>query len=287
MNLLEISHLSKKYRDFTLSDLNIRLESGYIMGFIGPNGAGKTTTIKLIMNLIRREAGEIRVFGLDNINDEVAVKDRIGFVFEENHCYNELTLRQMGGIVAPFYSQWDSPVFNGSLERFELPCRKKIKDLSRGMKIKFSLAVALSHHAELIIMDEPTSGLDPIFRAEVLEILSEVIQDERTGVFFSTHITTDLEKVADYITFINQGQIVFSEAKDDLLERYAIVKGERGLLDAELKREFVGVKEHSFGFEGMTADADRVRHILGNSVLIERPTLEEIMLYTVRGNLHV
>lgn len=261
--ILEIRNLSKRYPGFALNNLNISLESGYIMGFIGPNGAGKTTTIKLIMNLIRRNAGEIKVFGLDNIRDEIRIKEKIGFVYDENYFYDELTIRETRRVIAPFYPGWSDAAFNSYLDRFELPAHKKVKDLSRGMKMKLSLAVALSHNADLIIMDEPTSGLDPVFRNELLEILTEIIQDERKGVFFSTHITTDLDKIADYITFLHRGEIVFSEARDSLMERYAVIKGDRELLDRDVRREFIGIRENRFGFEALTGDVERARQISG------------------------
>lgn len=284
--ILEIRNLSKRYPGFALQDVNISLESGYIMGFIGPNGAGKTTTIKLIMNLIRRDSGEIRIFGLDNIRDGARARDRIGFVYDECFFYDELTIRETRRLIAPFYSRWDDQAFYDYLDRFGLPLGKKVKDLSRGMKMKLALAVALSHHADLIIMDEPTSGLDPVFRSELLDLLLELIQDENKGVFFSTHITTDLDRIADYITFINQGKIVFSEPRDTILERYALVKGGRELLDQGLKQKFVGIRETNFGWEGLTGDAQTIRQLLGNAAVIETPSLEDIMVYTVRGNRH-
>jgi ABC-2 type transport system ATP-binding protein len=282
--ILEIRNLCKRYQGFSLENINITLESGYIMGFIGPNGAGKTTTIKLIMGLIRRDAGEIRIFGLDNIKDGVRVRDRIGFVYDECFFYDELTIKETRRIAAPFYSRWDDEVFYGYLERFELPLRKKVKELSRGMKMKLALAVALAHHADLIIMDEPTAGLDPIFRNKLLEILLDLIQDENKGVFFSTHITTDLDRIADYITFINRGEIVFSEPREAILEKYALVKGGGEPPEGELRGEFVGVRKNRFGWEALTSNGKRARQRLGDAAIIERPTLEEIMLYIVRGN---
>jgi ABC-2 type transport system ATP-binding protein len=187
-------------------------------------------------------------------------------------------------IIARFYRNWDEAVFQKYLKRFELPPRKKIKDLSKGMKMKFSIAMALSHHAEFIIMDEPTSGLDPVFREEILEILSDLMQDENMGVLFSTHVTKDLEKIADYITFINKGEVVFSDTKDVILESYSIVKGGRELMDADVRKEFIGISENKFGFEALTRDVESARRALGNDVIFERPTLDDIMLYTVRGN---
>jgi ABC-2 type transport system ATP-binding protein len=281
--ILEVRNLAKNYPGFSLSNISFTLEKGYIMGFIGPNGAGKTTTIRLIMNLIRRNSGEIKVFGLDNIKDELEVKERVGFVYDENHFYNELSVLEMKKIIAPFYSKWDDSVFKDYLDRFELAPRKKIKDLSRGMKMKFSLVIALSHHADLLLLDEPTSGLDPIFRSELLDILAEIIQDENKSIFLSTHLTADLDKIADYITFINRGTLVFCEAKDTIMERYALVKGDNELLDEELKREFVGINQSKYGFTGLTRDVQRVRQVFGSSVLIEKASLEDIMLYTVRG----
>jgi ABC-2 type transport system ATP-binding protein len=281
--ILEVRNLTKNYLGFSLNNISFTLEKGYIMGFIGPNGAGKTTTIRLIMNLIRRDSGEIRVFGLDNIKDELEVKERIGFVYDENHFYNELSVLEMKKIIAPFYSRWDDSVFKDYLDRFELSPRKKIKDLSRGMKMKFSLVISLSHHADLLLLDEPTSGLDPIFRSELLDILAEIIQDENKSIFLSTHLTADLDKIADYITFINLGELVFCEGKDAIMERYALVKGDNELLDEELKREFIGINQSKYGFTGLTRDVQRVRQVFGSSVLIEKASLEDIMLYTVRG----
>jgi ABC-2 type transport system ATP-binding protein len=280
--ILEVNNLRKEFKNFTLENISFKLEPGYIMGFIGPNGAGKSTTIKLIMNLIKKNDGEIKIFGLDHIKHEKEVKDRIGFVYDENYYYEGLTIKQMKNIVASFYSKWDDDVFNNYLKDFDLDPKAKIKTLSKGMKMKFSLAVALSHNADLIIMDEPTSGLDPVFRREILDILYSIIQDENKSIFFSTHITTDLEKVADYITFINEGKIVFSKPKYEIMESYAVVKGGVDILDNDTRKEFVGIRETNVGFEGLTDDIDRMKKIFGDEVLIERATLEDIMVYTVR-----
>lgn len=281
--ILEVNNLRKEFRNFTLEDISFKLEPGYIMGFIGPNGAGKSTTIKLIMNLIKKNGGEIKLFGLDHLKYEKEVKNRIGFVYDENYYYEDLTINQMKGIVAGFYSKWDDNVFNYYIKQFDLNPKEKIKTLSKGMKMKFSLAVALSHNADLIIMDEPTSGLDPVFRREILDVLYNVIQDENKSIFFSTHITTDLEKIADYITFINEGKIVFSEPKDEILDSYKIVKGGLDLLDRETRKEFIGLRETNVGFEGLIKDEDNIKKVFGEEVFIERATLEDIMVYTVRG----
>lgn len=283
-NILEVSNLKKEYDNFKLNNINFSLERGYIMGFIGPNGAGKSTTIKLIMNLIARDGGDVKIFGVDNIKNEVAVKDRIGFVYDENYYYEELSIEKMKSIVAPFYTRWDERTFNKYIKEFGLNPKTKIKELSKGMKTKFSLAVALSHNAELIVMDEPTSGLDPVFRQEILEILLNIIQDERKSIFFSTHITTDLEKIADYITFIDKGNIVFSKTKDDIMNEYKIVKGGLDVLNDSNKREFIGIKENSFGFEALTNDVEKIKKIFKGDVLFEKPSLEDIMIYSVKQN---
>jgi len=274
-NILEIKNLRKEYNDFSLKDISFNLERGYIMGFIGPNGAGKSTTIKLIMNLIKKQSGEIKIFGKDNIKYEREIKQKIGFVYDENYYYEDLTIRDIKRIIAPFYKYWDEAAFNRYLKDFNLNPAKKIKTLSKGMKTKFSLAVALSHNADLIIMDEPTSGLDPIFRCEILDILCELIQDENKSVFFSTHITTD------YITFINNGEIIFSESKEKVLDKYAIIKGSKELLDSDTEKEFINIRRNSFGFEALTDNVDKIRRLFQKDVVIDKASLEDIMVYTV------
>ncbi|MGI6576311.1 MAG: ABC transporter ATP-binding protein [bacterium] len=281
--ILEVTDLRKNYPGFTLKDISFCLPRGFIMGFIGPNGAGKSTTIKLIMNLVRKDNGTIKVFGLDNTTHEQEIKQKIGFVYDESYYYEELTPVEIRNIIAPFYAHWDNKAYYGFLRSFDLPQRKKLKHFSRGMKAKFSLVVALSHGAELIIMDEPTSGLDPIFRREILDILLDLLQDEQKSVLFSTHITSDLDRIADYISFINKGEIVFSGERGLILENYGLVKGGSELLNETTRPLFIGLRKTSFGFEGLTQDVQKARHLLKEQALIEKATLEEIMLYTVKG----
>lgn len=282
--ILEIKNLTKHYRGFSLKNINISLDRGYVMGFIGPNGAGKTTTIKLIMNLIRKDGGEIKIFGLDHEKDELKIKERIGFVYDENHFYEELTVQEMKNLIRPFYKKWDEQLFAKYLKEFNLPLDVKIKHLSKGMKMKFSLAVALSHHAELLIMDEPTSGLDPIIRSELLSILRWIMEDENKAVFFSTHITSDLEKIADYITIIDNGEIILSKPKDDLLEEYCLVKGSKEFLASTPDVSFIGVERNKFGFKGLHDNKREIIERYGNSVVIERPTLDDILLFSTKGS---
>ncbi|MEY8000053.1 ABC transporter ATP-binding protein [Clostridium sp. Mt-5] len=282
-NILEINNLSKIYKGFTLDNISFSLPRGYIMGLIGPNGAGKSTTIKLIMNLIRKNSGLIKVFGLDNLKCEKQIKQKIGFVYDANYFYSDLTTTAMKNIICRFYKNWDDKAFNRYMDEFNLSRNKKIKQLSKGMKMKYSLAIALSHNAEFIIMDEPTSGLDPVFRSEMLDTLCSIIQDENKAILFSTHITTDLEKIADYITFLNSGKIVFSDTKDNILDSYGIVKGDKNLLQPDMRNKFIGIRETSFGFEGLTNNSPEIKKLFKDKVIIERATLDDIMVYTVKG----
>lgn len=285
--ILKVEGLCRSFGEFQLKDISLSLPRGYIMGFIGPNGAGKTTTIKLIMNLINRDRGDVIVFGKDNIKNEKEIKQRIGFVYDENYYYDFLSLQEMKNIIAPCYRNWDEALYQQYLKRFELPARKKIKDLSRGMKMKFSLALALSHKAELILMDEPTSGLDPVFRSELLEILQNEIQDENRAILFSSHITSDLERIADYICFINNGQIVFSQTCDELREKYLLVKGPLELLKESTRQLMLNFKENDYGFEGLSDQPEKIRRLLGNQALYEIPSLDQIILYMVRRDRYV
>ncbi|GIN92691.1 ABC transporter ATP-binding protein [Siminovitchia terrae] len=286
--ILEIKNLSKNYKDFSLKGINITLEKGYIMGFIGPNGSGKSTTIKLIMNLIKKDSGIINIFGLDNEENNLTIKEKIGFVYDENHFYEELTVKEMKDVISPFYTRWDEKIFTRYAKDFELPLNKEIKHLSKGMKMKFSLAIALSHHADLLIMDEPTSGLDPLIRSELLDIMQSLLQDENKSIFFSTHITSDLDKIADYITLIHNGQIILSKTKDELLEEHCIVKGSKEQLNIANQGNIIGLKQNDFGFEALCKNKKEVIKQFGDSVMIEKPKLEDIMIfYTKRSDHHV
>jgi|LSQX01.2.fsa_nt_gb ABC-2 type transport system ATP-binding protein len=217
---LMLRGVCKSYPKFELKDVTFSLPRGFIMGFIGPNGAGKTTTIKIIMNMARKSRGTVKALGLDHRLYEKEVKRRIGYVGEEPRFYEEMTPLWFGGFVSKYYPTWDKAYFDATLDRFGIDPAKRVKDLSKGMKVKLGLALALSHKPELLILDEPTSGLDPVIRRDVLDELMSVIQDEKRSVFFSTHITQDIERIADYVTFIHEGRIVESDVKDDILGRW-------------------------------------------------------------------
>ena len=279
--ILEIKNLSKNYNNYKLNDISFGLDKGFIMGFIGPNGAGKTTTIKLIMNLIKRNSGEIKVFGLDNCKSEKEIKSRIGFVYDECNFYENLSLKDNAKLIADFYDRWNWSVFDKYALQFGLDQKQKIKELSKGMKTKFAIATAISHDAELLIMDEPTSGLDPISRQEIINILQEYIEDGNKSILFSTHIISDIEKMADYITFINKGNIVFSEEKTLIEDKYKIVKGGLEILDNDLRKYFIEIKKNKYGFSGLTLKANELYEKFGANIVIDKPNLEDIMLYMV------
>lgn len=282
-NVIELRNVSKSFKGFELKDVSISVKKGFVTGFIGENGAGKSTTIKLIMNLLQPDSGEITLFGLNYKQHEKEIKQRIGFVFDQNVFYENLTLLEMKSLIAPIYKNWDNAAFNHYVDMFELPIKQRLSTFSKGMMMKASLAVALSHHPELIIMDEPTSGLDPIFRRELLGVLRDIMQDGERTIFFSTHITTDLERIADYITFIHNGRHIFSKEYYSIQEDYAIVKGDLNLLDRDTEQEFVAIRKTNYGFEALTNNKKRVEKLFGDAVLLEKPTLEDIMLYTKKG----
>ncbi|MDI9520374.1 MAG: ABC transporter ATP-binding protein [Bacillota bacterium] len=280
-NILEIKGLAKNFKSFALHDVSFSLPRGYIMGFIGPNGSGKTTTLKMIMNLMRKDAGFIEVFGQDHVKFEREIKQRIGFVYDEPVYYEQLNLKQMTSLISPFYKKWNQSLYEDYIKRFNLNSTQKIKTLSKGMRTKYALSLALSHGAELLIMDEPTAGLDPVFRRELLDILMDVIQREENSILFSTHITSDLDRIADYITFINEGRIVLSEEKDRLYERYTLVKGGKDDLSEALKKELVGMSVTGLGFEGLSDHP-----IQGENLVIEKPSLEDIMFFHTKEQRH-
>lgn len=282
--VLEINNLRKTYKGFSLKDINIKLEQGYITGFIGANGAGKSTTIKSVLNLINRDSGDVKIFNKDNKTNDKELKNKIGVVLDEGYFYEELTLKEMKNIISPMYSNWDENQFNNYIRRFNLPLDRKISKLSKGMRMKYSIAIALSHNAELFIMDEPTSGLDPIVREELLEILSDIIQEENKTIFFSTHITSDLDKIADYLIIINDGKILLQGAKDEIIEGHRLVKGDKNLLTLENRKDFVAIKENSYGFEALTKEANKLSRTYGDKLVMEKPNIEELMLYYIRSD---
>lgn len=279
LDVIELKNVTKKFKGFSVENVDLRVKKGFVTGFIGANGAGKSTTIKMMMNLLRPDSGEVKIFGLDYSTHEKEIKERIGFVYDSNVFFEGMNLKDIKRIVGPAYKNWDDTLFYQYIEKFELPLNKAMKTFSKGMQMKASLALALSHHAELIIMDEPTAGLDPIFRRELLDLLQELMLDGDRTIFFSTHVTSDLDRIADYIAFIQDGKLMFNQTIHDLAENYALVKGTLDLLDRDTEKPFIKIHRAPTGFEALTDNVDEVKRIFGDAVVIERAGLEDIMYY--------
>lgn len=277
---LKLENVSKYYETFKLEDVNLVLPSGCIMGLIGENGAGKSTIIKLILDLIHRDSGEIEVLGEPAEVFSAERNTAIGVVMDNCNIPDTLTLRQVNRMMQDFYPNWEMEHFYQLAERFALPDDVRIKTYSRGMKMKLSIAVALSHHARLLILDEATGGLDPVVRDEILDLFLEFIQDESHAVLMASHITSDLEKVCDYITYISKGRIELSMEKDRILEEYGIFKGSEEQLRDIPEAAIVRVRRNSFGVEAL------IHRRLANEIFhVERPTLESIMLFFNKGTM--
>ena len=274
---IEIKDLIKQFDNFMLGPINLTIPKGTIVGYIGQNGAGKSTTIKLLLGLLNKDSGEIKI--LDEINpNSVALKDKLGIVFDDLLVPEEMTLVDVEKFCSRVYSKWNKNSFYKFKEKFNLPDKKIIKNYSRGMKMKLSMAVALSHNAELLILDEATSGLDPIVREEILDLLLDFMQDENHTILISSHILSDLEKVADYIAFINDGKILFMETKDELKENYGICTLSNEEVASIDEEAIVGRRIHSFGQELLVK-----KNLIPNGIIFQKPSIEDIMIYFVKG----
>lgn len=274
---INVKGLKKNYSNFSLKEINLVVPKGYIVGLIGQNGAGKSTTIKSILNLINKDGGSIEVLGLDHITDELEIKQQIGVVFDESHFPEQLKLKDINLIMKNIYKNWDTNLFNDYIKQFNLPDNQIIKEFSRGMKMKLSLATALAHRPKLLILDEPTSGLDPIVRNEILDIFLDFIQDEENSILISSHITSDLEKIADYITFIHDGQIIFSESKDVLLNDYIILKCREQELSQIDKSDIIHSKKSGIIYEVLVKNK-RQMEVKYKNLIMDQPSIEDLML---------
>lgn len=275
MLALDVRNINKKYPNFQLKNVSFQLEKGYIMGFIGANGAGKTTTIKSIMNMIQTDGGEVRVLGKSMAEHEIELKQEIGCAFGGVDFYNRNKIKTLTDVIKRFYKNWDEEAYSGYLRRFKLDENKKVAELSTGMKVKYSLALALSHGAKLLILDEPTSGLDPVARDDLLDLFHELVASGEISILFSTHITSDLEKCADYITFIADGQIIQSAEKEEFKESYLLLNGSESEL-SRVKERMISYKVNSFGFTGLIRSQD---YDPSSGIRAAIPSLEEIMIY--------
>jgi ABC-2 type transport system ATP-binding protein len=279
MEMLSVQNLSKSYEKFTLKEVSFSLEAGYIMGFIGRNGAGKTTTLKSMLGLVHPDGGNVFIMGEEFAKHEFSCKQKIGLVLGGIDYYPKKKLRVIADVTKRFYKEWDDTEYERCLKRFDLDPEKRVDELSAGMRVKFSLALALSHHARLLILDEPTSGLDPVSRDDLLELFQEIIEDGEHSILFSTHITSDLEKCADYITYIKDGEIIASSEKDSFTDSYRVVKGTAEQLTDGFSKKLIGCRKHKFGFEAMIRTEDLPAP---DGVDISPADLETIMIHIER-----
>jgi len=276
-NVIEINGLSKRYQKFALDNVTLNVPMGSVMGFIGANGAGKSTTIKAILGLYKRDGGEVKVLGEDSEKMSNETREKIGVVFDTMPFPKNLTVTMLDKVFSGIYKSWDSEKFFAYITRFELPLKKKLSGFSRGMEMRLSIAAALSHNPSLLVLDEPTGGLDPVMRSEILDIFLEFMQDETHSILMSTHITSDLEHIADYICFINKGKIVFTEERNEMLEKYRIMKCTEEDLQQVDKVDIIGMRKGRFCNEVLTMNADKYPGMVADA-----PTIEEIMVYYVK-----
>ena len=284
MNAIEIKNLRKNLGNFSLKIDDLKIPEGFVTGFIGPNGSGKTTTIKLIMNMINKDEGFIKMWGKDYKINNLNIKDKIGYVGEFSGYLHEAKIGRIKKSLSVFYKNWDEKLYEKYMKQFNLNEDKAYKDLSKGQQKKFEIVMAMSHHPKLIIMDEPTANLDPLVRNELLNILQERIEEDNATVFFSTHITSDLDKIGDYVVFIYKGEIFLADTKDNILENHIIVKGKKELLNNETRNIFISINENAFGFEGLGNNRKKAYEMFGEEVLYDKPNLEDILTYYIRGN---
>lgn len=281
-NILEVKNLTKTYPGFALKNINFTLPKGVVMGFIGENGAGKTTTIKAILDISKNYQGKIKIFGLDNRKAGERIRENLGVVLDDAFFPETLTARNIADIMKDIYKTWDSTLYNKYLTNFSLPDRKPIKKLSKGMLKKLEIITALSHHPKLLILDEPTSGLDPIARSEIIDIFQDFIQDEDCSIFLSSHITSDLEQIADFITFIDRGEILLSKTKDELLDQYGILKCTESEFQKLAQSDYLRYKKSKYSYEVLVENKQKIAKKYGYKTF-DKPTLENLMILMLKG----
>lgn len=279
-NAIEIKNLTKKYDGFTLDNISFNVPKGSIMGFIGQNGAGKTTTIRALLNITKIDGGSINLFGMNLYEKEYEIKEQLAAVFDELPFYDGFTAKTLGIMFEGLYGNWNKEQYYAYLERFHLPLKKKISKFSKGMKMKLQIATALSHGAKLLIMDEATTGLDPVVRNEILDIFREYLANEDTSILMSSHITSDLDKIADSVTFIDNGKILLTGYKDEILENHGMCKCSRDDFKEVAPEDYISARVNDFGVDFLVSDkaASKQKY---SGLLIENTNLEEIMLFYV------
>lgn len=281
-SILEVKNLTKQYAGFKLDHVSFSIPKGTIMGLIGENGAGKSTTINAILDLIKKDEGTVTFWGQELSSNPHKLKEDIGVVFDNLSFYETLTPNKIGNIAKSAYKQWKPDTYKKYLEQFELPANKELKTFSKGMKMKFNIAVALSHQPKLLILDEATSGLDPIVRDDMLDVFLDFVQDENHSILVSSHITTDLEKIADYITFIHKGKVLFNKAKDELLYNYGIIRCGEALLNQLDKTDILAYRKRDFQWDVLVADKEKAKHKYKNAI-VDNITIDDILLLYVKG----
>lgn len=282
-NAIEIDHLCKSYDGFTLDNISFRVPKGSIVGFIGQNGAGKSTTIHAILNIIRADSGTINIFGMDHLKHEYEIKEHIAAIFDALPFHDQLTAKQLNIMMRGIYHEWSSETFFSYLERMQLPARKEFGQFSKGMKMKLQIAAALSHNAKLLIMDEATTGLDPVVRNEILDMFQEYLNNEDNSILMSSHITSDLDRIADSIVFIHKGRLLLSGYKDDILENHAIMKCTKKEYTDIDPTDVISVRINDFGAEILVADRKACEQKY-KGLLLESTNLEELMRYYINAN---
>lgn len=281
MELLEVKGLCKTYKNFQLKNISFTLPKGYIMGYVGQNGAGKTTTLNLITNLCKPTAGTITIDGISHEKNPSYYKEMIGYVGDESYFPPELKLPDIRNILKDFYPTFKEERFDQLVAKWSLPSNKKIKDYSRGMKVKLMFAAALCRETRLLILDEATNGLDPVVRTEILQLLQEYIEGGETSILFSTHMLEDLQQIADYIIFIDEGEILLNESKDELLESYLLIKGDKAEIPIQIRDKLLGMTDGEFGFTALLSS--EYAHLIPKNFVINQPTIDQIMVHFIRS----
>ena len=282
MNALEIKNISKTYKNFKLDDISFVLPCGHIMGLIGENGAGKSTIINCILDIIEKDSGSISVLGQKNDKNNVSLKENIGVVLDASDVYDNYTVKQVENIMKDVYKQWNHEVYDYYIQKFALPLNKMIKDFSRGMKMKMAITIALSYQPKLLILDEATSGLDPIMRDEILDVFMEFVQDENHAILLSSHISSDLEKIADYITFIHEGKLILSTSKDELIYEYGLMKCRNDEFDMIDKEDIIRYRIKTYEVEILVKDREKMAKKYPNCI-VDPTKLDDIMMLYVKG----
>ena len=281
-NVIEIKDLSKTYDKFKLDDINLNIPKGIIVGLIGENGAGKTTLIKSILNLINIDSGDIKIFGKSNIESDAIIKEDIGIVLDNMFFPEILNAKDINLIMKDIYKNWDSDLYFNYLEKFDIPLSKKIKDLSKGMRKKLEIITSLVHKPKILILDEPTSGLDPVVRDEILDMFLEFIQDENNTILLSSHITSDLEHIADRIVFIDHGKLIMDEDKDEILDNYGILKCKKDEFKNISKEDIISYKTGKYEYQVLVSNKNKIKRKYKDYV-IDKITLDELMVLIVKG----